>query len=645
MLNSRMIQVLRELMASEAALTSEYLANIVQVTSRTIRDDIKSLDRLLSTNGAIIHSIRGKGYELQINDDQLFRQYLHQFIQEDSNANEVAPDLPEERTKYLIKRLLLAEGYLKLDGLSDEMHISKSTIQNDLKNAKKILLTYGITLETRPNYGMKVKGSEVKLRFAMSEYVFNRSEKVASSLLNDQLSLLTKEENLNEIWTIIFDQINENGITLSDIAVNNLFIHIAIAYNRIKSGHHVSLFKKELNEIIDKKEYDVAKKIVSKAEEVLKVTFPQVEIAYIAIHLLGTKMINQTNMSEQEIGNMMESDVYQLTTKVLETIETKLNLKVRHDRELIIGLGLHFKPAINRYRYGMNIRNPMLNDIKANYPLAFEAGIVAGLVLEEHMGVKIDENEIGYLALHIGAAMERHKLESGPKRCMIVCASGLGSAQLIKYKLQSRFGSKLEVLGTTEYYKLDQIPFEETDFIISSVPITQHLSVPVIEVNTILGEKDLGKIEEFVLDRASSVYHYIKRDLVYLNKSFHTKEEVLTFLVEKLKEKELVYEGFLEAVYQREAVAPTSFGNLVAIPHPITPQSDETFVAICTLDRPIIWEEKRVQFVCLLSVEKDSSEDLQNMYEMLGKIVENTTIIQQILKSKTYNEFIKVLLR
>ncbi|MDL4839510.1 BglG family transcription antiterminator [Aquibacillus rhizosphaerae] len=642
-MNSRLMQILKELIASENALTSEYLANVVQVTSRTIRDDIKGLVYLLESNGAVISSIKGKGYQLQINDNQKFRSYLQQFIQDELDQ-EFVPDLPEERIKYLIKRLLLADAYLKLDDLSDEMHVSKSTIQNDLRQVKKILERYSIGMERRPNYGFKVKGSEVKLRFAISEYVFDRNERVANSSWNDQLSSLTQEKNLDVIWTIILEQIKENNITLSDIAINNLFIHIAIAYKRIKSGHHVSLYNKEQKEIMKQKEYQVAQEIVKKTEQVLEVSFPRVEIAYIAIHLLGTKLVSQTNISEQEIANVMEGEVYQLTISVLETIEKKMKLGIRHDRELIIGLGLHFKPAMNRYRYGMNVRNPMIDAIKSNYPLAFEAGIVAGMVLENHMGATIDENEIGYLALHIGAAMERRKLETGPKRCMIVCASGLGSAQLIKYKLQSKFGSKLEVIGTTEYYKLDQIAFDKTDFIVSSVPITKSLPVQVIEVNTILGDKDLENIESFVLNNGTSVFEYIKKELVFLRQSFTTKEEVLNFLVDQLLIKDLVDENYLDAVNEREAVAPTAFGNFVAIPHPITAQTDRTFLTICTLEKPIFWADRQVQFICLLNVKKNSSEDLQTMYDMLGKIVDNTALVQELVKSKTYNEFINVLI-
>jgi lichenan operon transcriptional antiterminator len=91
-------------------------------------------------------------------------------------------------------------------------------------------------------------------------------------------------------------------------------------------------------------------------------------------------------------------------------------------------------------------------------------------------------------------------------------------------------------------------------------------------------------------------------------------------------------------------MSPTSFGNLVAIPHPIMPETDTTFWSICTLQRPILWKDKQVQFVCLLSVEKNSTTDLQKMYNLLGKVVEDQSLVQQLLKCKNYNEFTRVFL-
>ncbi|WP_053217888.1 BglG family transcription antiterminator [Virgibacillus senegalensis] len=638
-MNSRSTKILRELMAARSPLTSDYLANINQVTSRTTRQDVKQLDAILSPNGAFVESIRGTGYNLHIEDDQKFRHFLHDVLNEQTGEAMLIPVLPEERISYLIRRLLLADGFLKLDDLADEMHISKSTIQNDLKNAKKILANYDIHLESRPNYGLKATGSELKLRFCMAEYIFDRSEEAGQSLLNAQLTSLAKED-LTVIWKIILNQIKENGLTLSDIAINNLFIHLAIAYQRIKNGYHVSLYNIDLDDIIDKKEYQVAKKMVNRVEESFHVAFPQEEIAYIAIHLLGTKMIYQTSM---EIDQVMEDDIYQVVMRILDRMEEKLALGIKQDQELIISLGLHLKPAINRYKYGMNIRNPMLEDIKANYPLAFEAGLIAGLVLEEYTGAKIDENEIGYLALHIGAAIERQKLKTGPKRCLVVCASGMGSAQLLFYKLKSQFGEKLDVVGTTEYYRLNQASFDEIDFIVSSIPISEQLPVPVIEVNTILGETDLEKIKSFVSGTENRFADYFKKDLIFLQQDFTSKQEVLEFFSETLTERQLVDETFLSAVEEREEVAPTAFGNLVAVPHPITPQSNQTFLAFCTLKRAIDWSGKRVQFVCLLSVEKNSTADLQSMYDLLGRVIDDPNIVQKLLKAQTYEAFMQIL--
>ncbi|MBT2217660.1 PRD domain-containing protein [Virgibacillus dakarensis] len=642
MLNSRMRTILRELMTAHTPITSTYLANLNQVTTRTIREDIKSLDLLLADNGAQIESIMGKGYKLTILDNQGFRKYLQSNFSEDMTDGDFVPESPEERIFYTIKRLLLCETYVKLDDLADEMFISKSTIQNDLKHVKQILGNFDIKLISRPNYGVKVVGSELKLRFCMAEYIFDRNDRSRNHMIEGNLQLLPKK-NLEIIHDIILKQIKANHITLSDIAINNLFIHISIAYKRIKNGNHVTLIKAEVQEIMEQVEYRVAQKMVREVEDAFGVIFPQSEVAYIAIHLLGTKMLTQTSTGDKLVEHVMDEDILNLVMAALDKIESKLNLELKGDQELVMGLCLHLKPAINRYKYGMNIRNPMLTDIKKNYPLAFEAGVIAGLTIEGKTGKEINENEVGYIALHIGAAIERKKMESGPKQCLIVCASGLGTARLIYYKLKNHFGKSLDVIGTTEFYNLSQHHLHNIDFIVSSIPISEELPVPIIEVNAIVGDNDLAKIEQFIVNKKRDIHSFFKKDLMYLGEDFSSMDEVLEFLHLQLLSKGLVEAPFLDAIYEREKVAPTSFGNLVAIPHPITPESNHTFLAVCTLKKPIIWNNKSVQLVCLLSVKKNSQEDLQSMYDVLGKIIDNGSVVHQLIKAKTFDEFMDVL--
>lgn len=639
MLNPRLTAILRELMRARSAITGEDLASIIQVTSRTVRNDMKELDSVLTRNGGSIKSVRGTGYELIIQDDHSFKEFLQIHFQ---NENGASPATPEDRLRYLMKRLLLAEDYLKIEDLADELYISKSTIQNDFRDVKRMLEGYGIAFEARPGYGIRLMGDEVKLRFCMSEFIFNRND-YQGYLSDQEMSILPADQMLG-IKQIILDQMKEYSISLSDIALDNLVIHIAIAFKRIENGNHVSLLAEELIDVEKTREYYVAEKIIGHLETILAVIFPKVEVAYIAMHLLGTRMVAHISGDEFEQQGIIHHETSELSERILEEIEQELNPGILQDKELVIALSLHLKPAINRFKYGMNIRNPMLSEIKLNYPVAFEAGIIAGRVLQRETGISINEDEIGYLALHIGAALERKEMNILPKRCLVVCASGIGSARLLSYKLQSKFGPRIEIVGTTEYYKLKDFPFDLIDFVVSTIPIRDTLPVPVIEVNTFLGEGDLQRVQYVLKDQAEQSSDFIKEEFVFLQEKLDSREKTLQFFQKKLLKLGLVDETFLDLVHEREAISPTSFGNLVAIPHPISPVTDLTFLAICTLQKPIDWGGKRAQFICLLSVEKNSHQDFQKMYDLLGTVVDDGAKVQRLLKSKSYKEFIKFLL-
>lgn len=640
MIKIRVAAILKELMGAKTPLTSEEIATVINVTSRTIRNDIKELESIINQYGATVKSVRGMGYELLVHDDVHFRGFLQDQFQKNTYEGGSLPNTPESRASYLIKRLLLAEDYLKIEELADELYISKSTIQSDFRDVKRILENYDISLESRPNYGMKLKGVELKLRFCMSEFIFNRNESLTHINSND-ISILP-EEKMTGIKNIIVDQIKLHNISLSDISLDNLVIHIAIAIKRIEHGNHVSLPAKDLSDIKKASEYEVAKKIIDQLEKQYIVKFPEGEVAYIAIHLLGTKTVTH---EEKEVQGFVDQDIYILTMKILEEIEQELNPGIIYDKELLMALSLHLKPSINRFKYGMNIRNPMLAEIKANYPVAFEGGIIAGRVLQKELGITINEHEIGYLTLHIGAAMERKEMDLLPKRCIVVCASGTGSAKLLQYKLQAKFGSKLEIVGTTESYKLKDQPLHSVDFVISTIPITGPISIPVIEVNTFLGEDDYEKVNTMLHEYQTEMAEYVKEERVLLQKRLDTREEVLQFICEELYKQGLIDDHFHHSVLERENISPTSFGNLVAIPHPVTPQTDSTFWAFCTLQKQIDWGGKRVQFICLLSVEKNGNGDLQRMYDMLGHIVYDGAKVQRLLKCKTYKEFIDVFMK
>lgn len=582
---------------------------------------------------AEIESYRGTGYKLRIDDEEMFKKFWQTYETE----KPFVPTESEDRVRYIMEKLLLQPDYVKMEELADELFISRSTLQSDLKTVRHILSKYHLKLEQRPYYGLKVLGDEMQIRFCISQYIFNDHHSIVDQTEN-WISIIPKEE-LVTIKNVILSKLRKYNIIISDISLHNLITHIAIACKRIREEKVVRMVNEEIKQLENQKEFFVAKEIVKDIEARLHVSFPKNEVAYISIHLQGTKMV-PPQLKSEEINAFIDEEIQSIAQEMVKKIDDKYSLHLNGDEELLMALCLHLKPAINRLKYKMNLRNPLLEEIKTKYPLSFEAAVIGSEVLEERFHVKIDENEIGYIALHIEVALERQKKRKNKTpRCLIVCASGLGTAQLLFYKLKNKFNEELDIIGTTEYYNLNQQSFNHIDFIISTVPIKEKLPVPVIQVSTILGESDVKKIEKVMNHEVSVIDQYLRKRYTFLQMDFTTPVEVIRFLGNKLLEDKKVNDQYIDSVMEREKFSPTSFGNLVAIPHPIEPQTDETFWCIVTLTKPISWGNRPVQLVFLLNVDKNKKDSLKPMYQVLVKLLDNVPLIHRLLQCQTFEAF------
>lgn len=638
---SRQNKILQLLLTSDKPVPGKQMANLVGVTARTIKNDLDQMNHSLKNQGAVIVAEYGAGYKLHIHNESDFKSYLSKHLkeQQETSANYTDSDI---RVKELIRFLLTVDVHIKLEDLADSMYVSKSTLQNDLKEAKRLLNVYNITVEIKPYHGIKLVGSEKNFRFAISEFLFAH-DPGNSMYMNEQLIPIPDNE-LAAIRAVVMKHTVAHHIELSDVGLNNLVIHIAIAQQRIILRHHLEISPEEIEDIKVSKNFHVAQQIIKELSAELDIEFPPSETAYVAMHLGSTKMLLSSTVDEALKEDIVNPEVYQYTLEIVNTIADKLGLPISGDQELMKGLYLHLKPALNRIRYGMSVRNPMLESIKTRLPLPFQAGILAGMVLKEKIGCEISDNEIGYIALHIGAAIERSKPSAVPKRCIVVCGSGLGSAQLLYLKLRTQFGSRLEIAETMGYYKLKEADFRGIDFVVSTVPVQFEVPVPVIVVDMLLGSLESKRIDSAITGGHQHELPFLREDLTFLQEEFGSREEVISFLCQQLQEKGLAGGNMYDLVLQREQITSTAYGNLAAVPHPLLPQTDATLWVLCTLRKPIQWEGRLVQFVCLLCIAKDGKTgDLSPMYNLLVKLIDEAPLVQQLVECNNYHSVYNIL--
>lgn len=632
MLTIRQKEMLVLLMKNKEAVTAEWIAKELQVSDRTIRKEMKDIQNVGKHLGITIESIKGKGYKLHIQHYSLLYREIDPVIAEPDSQSSTDFSEQDIRVNYILKHLLLEKEYTKLEQFEKEMFVSKSTIQKDIKMVRSMLANYSLELVTKPHYGMKIEGNEYKKRLCFSNYILH--------VKSENTNLLFHEQLLEKVKSVLIDKVTKYRLEISDMALENLTNHILIACKRIENGFIIDSIVHVQG---DKYPFEkmVAKEIIAEVEDHTNILFPESEIDYIIIHLLGTKLLNE--------GSLLDYDEFKEARSIVECMMKRLKTELRwdfhDDQEFKQALILHIRPAINRLRYQMNTRNPLLKEIKAKYPSAFDGAVIASKCMEEYLSIKIGEHEIAYIALHIGVALENQKTQQKKiKRAIVVCATGLGSAKLLFYRLKEIFQHDLDIIECISFYKLAFYDLSSIDLIISTIPISEDIGKPVQVVHTFLEEEDIHQIKgKIAVAAPKQNKRYLDRSRVFIQKNIDNKENVIRFLSHELYKQGLVTKDYEKLVLEREAVAATSYGNLVAIPHPSQPETEQTFWTICTLARPIIWHDNQVvQLVCLLNIQKGAKGDLENMFQQLIKIIEDKSLVQKIIKSQSITEITSI---
>lgn len=603
-------------------MNSISIAKLLGCSSKTIRENIKVINETSKENGFVIFIKKSKGYQLNITDEGKFNYFLNERFLKDENLNFNNQD---SRIRFIMKKLLLDNHYTKLESLSESLFVSVGTLKNDMIEMKRILARYEIEVVSRPNYGMKLIGKEFQIRYAIAEFLLN----------NQHLNIGFTEDDISSVKSYLVKLLRKYQIEIPEVKLDNLVTHINIAIVRIKNQLMVEQqfqiddlpLTNELSQFFDE--------LILFVEKRFDLTLPIKEKDYLYIHFVTTGIMNEGKMIQK--NNVIDS----MITHMLDHIKLIFYLDLITDNTLKKNLYLHLSTSINRYKYKMNIRNPMLNEIKKKYPFAFDIALVASKMIEKDLKVQISESEVGYLALHFEMALNRIENEKEKLKVILVCNSGLTSSQLIKYKLIQNFGNQIEITEIIELYNIHRAQLEHSDLIISTVPINDDVSLPILYVNPIMSQLDSDKIQRYI-DLKDSRHSEELIEIIELNKKINSKDELLEYLGKQLKNKNLIHNNFIDSVKEREYHASTAYGNLVAIPHPLMPLAKQTFIYIITMDKPIAWEDKEVQIIFCLGLKKNTTINLEKVYQNLAEIINDYSKVLKLLEADSKESFKKI---
>lgn len=632
MKEDRIIKIISNLNDKEF-VTSEELAAELNVSSKTIRNEIKNINNDLELYGAYIEIKPKHGCRLIVEDADAFASYWHELTNNEENN---IPSNAKERVEFLLEHLLTTDEWVKMEELCDSLYISQSSLSLNLKEVRKYLDEYNITLLSRPGYGLKVQGSEFDIRLCLANLNFENRDELPNVFLAD------KQQVLYNIRSILYRTFQKYNYHMADFSFENLVIHIFIALYRAKEGCEAQLSAKQLQDLKKQEEYEIACEIIKELQDTFHLALAEDETGYIAIHLAAKKILSY----QETASNVVISDeISEIVTHMLNAVHEAYQIDFSDDLELRMMLALHLVPFGVRMAYDLVLHNPLLDDIKTQYTLAYSLAVAASDVLRKHYNKVVKEDEIGYFALHFNLALERKNQQTEKKNLLVVCGTGRGTAKLLLYRFKEKFGKYLDEITTCDALGISNVDFSKIDFIVTTIPIKYPVPVPILEVKSLLSDNDVKNIQRFLNEEtATSMNKYFSKELFLTDIDVNTKEEVLKLMVDKIKEvrNDIVAADFYDAIIKREQQAVTEFDNLVAIPHPFKAMTADTFVCVAILKKPIIWDKKKVQFVYLMSMEVDQDRNLNRFYKITSKFLVNKSYIKEIIQKKSFEVMMKL---
>lgn len=650
MINKRELKIISFLLDKEHHITGDEISSFIGVSSKTLRNHIKDINKKLEGINSRIACIKGRGYILEIDNRKIFDDELIKLYEEDISNNRFIPTTHEGRVSFIIKKLLFLElKYNKgitHNELCESLFIGLTTLKADLVVVKEKLGRFQIRLLKDGIKGVTLKGNEEDIRSCISYYIFNRYENDIINLKS--IETIFEKNVIEEMEDILITSINKNNISITDISFYNLLIHVLIAIKRVKNENVLARIG-FVDELKYTYEYEVAKDIASSIFKTTQVKLPEEEIYYITQHLCTRKIIN--NDYENDLDLKDEYSIMSLD--ILDYVEEIIGIDFRKDKSLIWSMAIHLKSAITRMKYDMNITNDMLFEIKKNYPFAYKISSIIAQYIEGKINKSVNDDEIGFICLHIAAALERMKngKDKAKLRTLIVCASGLGTSMIISAKIKREFASSIEIVKILPLNELTQVEKDTYDIILSTIKIDINeynlKDKKIMYISPIFKSSDLSLLKEFIQENSKEsllkFLEFTDEELFFPEKDLKNKEEILDFMLNQMEAKGFIKDEDKEYFYKRENISSTEIGNLTAIPHAIDINPKTSKICILINKKPIKWEQENVRLVILMSIEKELYVEFESIFENLYSLLDDEERVSKLMNVKSYRDFIKLL--
>ena len=607
------------------------LAKLLNVSDRTIRNDIAAINEFYADT--MIESNIRKGYRIQ-------GEKVKRFTEE---TKKEIPETGEER-RWLILKTLVEHNQVNIYQLADQMCISEFSLENDMNKIRKLLDNYQGLKVIRQSNMLQLSGEEREKRHLYEELI---SYKISGNLWNlNKVAENFMRFDLLKVKELLKDIFEEFHYQMNEVRIPTLLIDVGVILERNFACHFLKEDEEQQGKY-GREEYEISRHFFEKIGARLSLQVREAEICDFAIYLEHGK---RKGYCEEEQLQGLASDLVQ---HIIVEIREHFDIDFSEDREFRLGLEVHTVSLLKRHYANVEIDHTCLEEVKRKYPLIFEMGVWVCKIMEEHLNIIISENEISFIALHLGSAYERANLRR-KYRCLLICPHNQTVKDLCIQKIVNRFQDRMEIVDCMSYFEESLIREKNLDLILTTQPVAHALDIETTEISMFFAHTDEAAVFQ-TLNRLDQIRYrnnfqffilnLIREEFFTANMAVEEPEKIISDMCDKLYARGYVKENFKEGVLKRERLSPTSFFHGFAIPHNMSHQETiHSAISTAILKQPVQWGSYEVRFVLLLAITEENRNFLKIFFDWLDDIVSNPEKFARLLEVQDYQNFVNTLL-
>lgn len=608
--------------------TAQSIADKLGVSTKTVRNEIKELNKLLK-GYALIDNKQGK-YILYVIDQTNFYKVIQDLRIQDDFFNS-----QQNRMSYIFYKLMNSNEPYLTDDLAEEMNIGRTTFVGDLKKLRSKIENYGLQIVGKTSKGLFLEGNEIDIRMC---------------LLEDMYGSIYYDYKIDEdIVDLISKICRENAI--GNITIGHFMNFFTVMIDRLLNGHTITELDDKYLSIKSTKTFEFIDKLLDEVENKIPIVIPENERIFLVLPIISMR----TPINSQGIKGIEISDeTIDLVQEIISLIKKQMNITIMPG-DFFDEFVYHMFFMINRVKFGIKIKNPVLDDIKEKYPVAFKMAELSKCLIEDKIKKEVSKDEVGYMAMYFGVFISENTYKKREiYKVAVICGSGVLTARIISSQLKKILSPESEI----DMYSISEVNTEllnKYDLICSTYKLNCDTNVPIIYIKEIFDENQLKKqieqvkyTEKFEIPILQGIDSIIlslldEEKFFVLDNNVSYKENI-NFMVDRLSEKGYVDEGFKERLIKREENSTMIFDKHIAIPHVINYESDNIILSIGVFNDTLIIDENRdVKLVFLLGIPETLGENeilLIKIYNEIISIAKDENKLREISKLKNYKDLV-----